>query len=129
MLAGRAHQPLIHEKSYPSLRLLADRSQMNSLKLILVLVCFTPVSLQRTDELKQLKDDLLNLLEIREKPKVSRSRSQVPKYVMDMYKIHIHTGAFLEGKRPFPGKTIRTFFRGMYITSLQQTCLSRDSIT
>lgn len=86
---------------------------MNSLNFILLLVCFTPVSLQNGAEFTHLQNDLLNLLEIKEKPSVSRSRSQVPKYVMDLYKEQAHTSSFTKFGKSAPGKTIRTFFRGM----------------
>lgn len=84
---------------------------MNSLNFILLLVCFTPVSLQNGAEITNLQGDLLNLLEIKEKPSVARSRSQVPKYVMDLYKEQAHTTGFTKFGKSAPGKTIRTFFR------------------
>ena len=86
---------------------------MNSTTFILVLMCFMTVSLQNGDEFSHLQTDLLNLLEIKEKPSVSRSRSQVPKYVMDLFKEQAHTSGFTRGGKSAPGKTIRTFFRGM----------------
>ena len=88
---------------------------MKSLKFIVVFVCFTTVSLENAAEFSHLQSDLLNLLEIKEKPSVSRSRSQVPKYVMDLYKEQAHTSGFTKGGKSAPGKTIRTFFRGMQI--------------
>lgn len=84
---------------------------MNSFNFILVLVCFTTVSLQNGTEFSHLQNDLLNLLEIKETPSVSRSRSQVPKYVMDLYKEQAHTTGFTKDGKSAPGKTIRTFFR------------------
>lgn len=86
---------------------------MNSLNFILLLVCFTPASLQNGAEFAHLQNDLLNLLEIKEKPSVSRSRSQVPKYVMDLYKEQAHPSSYSKFRKSAPGKTIRTFFRGM----------------
>lgn len=86
--------------------------QMNSFNFILVLVCFTTVSLQNGTEFSHLQNDLLNLLEIKETPSASRSRSQVPKYVMDLYKEQAHTTGFTKYGKSAPGKTIRTFFRG-----------------
>lgn len=88
-------------------------SQMNCFNFILVLVCFTTVSLQNGTEFSHLQSDLLNLLEIKEKPSVSRSRSQVPKYVMDLYKEQAHSSGFTKASKSAPTKTIRTFFRGM----------------
>ena len=89
---------------------------MNSLNLILLLVCFTPASLENGAEFTHLQNDLLNLLEIKEKPSVSRSRSQVPKYVMDLYKEQAHSSSY---SKSAPGQTIRTFFRGMLPLLLQ----------
>lgn len=83
---------------------------MNSLNFILLLVCFTPASLENGAEFTHLQNDLLNLLEIKEKPSVSRSRSQVPKYVMDLYKEQAHQSSY---SKSAPGQMIRTFFRGM----------------
>jgi len=95
---------------------IAQSSQMKSLKFILVFVCFTTVSLENAAEFSHLQSDLLNLLEIKEKPSVSRSRSQVPKYVMDLYKEQAHTSGFTKGGKSAPGKTIRTFFRDTRIS-------------
>ena len=86
---------------------------MKSLTSILVFLCFTTISLQKIAEFSYLQNDLLNLLEIKEKPSVSRSRAQVPKYVMDLYKEQAHASGFTKEGREAPGKTIRTFFRGM----------------
>lgn len=85
---------------------------MNSLNFILLLVCFTPASLEKEAEFTHLQNDLLNLLEIKEKPSVSRSRSQVPKYVMDLYKEQAHSSSYSKFRKSAPGQTIRTFFRG-----------------
>lgn len=86
---------------------------MNWLNFISLLMCFTSASLQNEAEFTHLQNDLLNLLEIKEKPSVSRSRSQVPKFVMDLYKEQAHTSSFTKFRKSAPGKTIRTFFRGM----------------
>lgn len=84
---------------------------MSPLTFILVFMCSTTSSLQNAAEFSYLQNDLLNLLEIKEKPSVSRSRSQVPKYVMDLYKEQAHASGFTKGGKEAPGKTIRTFFR------------------
>lgn len=94
---------------------------MNSLNFILLLVCFAPASLQNGVEFTNLQNDLLNLLEIKEKPSVSRSRSQVPKYVMDLYKEQAHPSSYSKFRKSAPGKTIRTFFRGMLPLLSQDT--------
>lgn len=85
--------------------------QMKSLTSILVFLCFTTTSLQKIAEFSYLQNDLLNLLDIKEKPSVSRSRAQVPKYVMDLYKEQAHASGFTKEGREAPAKTIRTFFR------------------
>lgn len=89
--------------------------EMNYLNVVLVLMSFTTVSQQNEDAefIPATQSDLLKLLEIKEKPSVLRSRSQVPKYVMDLYRDQAHFGGFTKAWKSAPGTTIRTFFRGM----------------
>jgi hypothetical protein len=91
-----------------------QRGRMGLFKIVLVFVLFAPVchTLQQSLKLNELKTDLLSLLEVKEKPAISRTRWQVPRYVIELYRQR----AFKDGytKEKSPGRTIRTFFRGMY---------------
>lgn len=87
---------------------------MGLFKIVLVFVLFAPVchTLQQSLKLDELKTDLLSLLEVKQKPAITRARWQVPKYVLDLYKQQAFNDGYTKEKSP--GRTIRTFFRGMY---------------
>lgn len=90
-----------------------QRKRMSLFKIVFVFVLFAPVCLtvQQALQLDQLKTDLLSLLEVKEQPTVSRSRYQVPRYVIDLYRKQAFIDGFTKDGTS-PGTTIRTFFRG-----------------
>lgn len=87
---------------------------MNVVNFVLFLLVCAPVAdgVERKPKLNKLKTDLLTLLEVKEKPFVSRSRSEVPKYVIDLYKQQAHGNGFTKHLKAATGRTVRTFFRG-----------------
>lgn len=97
-----------------------QRKRMGLFKIVFVFVLFAPVCLtvQQSLQLDQLKTDLLTLLEVKEKPTVTRSRYQVPRYVIDLYRKQAFIDGFTKDGTS-PGTTIRTFFRSKSIFTLQ----------
>ncbi|XP_032219916.2 bone morphogenetic protein 2 [Nematostella vectensis] len=89
--------------------------EMNHFKLLLFLTLLYPpyrtVADKRSLEIDDLKSDLLNLLEVKEKPAISRSRWQVPRYVIELYRKQAFIDGFTKNGHSTPGRTVRTFFR------------------
>ena len=61
---------------------------------------------------EQLQAELLRVVGMKGKPTVSRGRSRVPKYVMDLYRRRALLDGFTKEGMSAPGATVRTFFRG-----------------
>ena len=64
---------------------------------------------------KQLQADLLQVVGIERKPKVTRGRLRIPKYVMDLYRRQKFLDRYTREGFSSPGTIVRTFFRGKLI--------------
>lgn len=95
-----------------------DNSAMKVLRLLLSFVVFHQYycEAKRASKLdyksKQSQADLLRVFGIEKKPKFSRGRSRVPKYVMDLYRQKAYLDGYTKDGFSTPGTTVRTFFRG-----------------
>ena len=83
--------------------------------LVLVVCALSPALIHGSDrksrlEKHKLKTDLLTVMDVKGKPAVTRSRSDVPKYVLDLYKQQASSDGYT--KHIGPPRTVRTFFRG-----------------